>query len=353
MEKSLKTQLSIGILILITQSKALASEIFYAPALCSPSELTLTVTNTSADSQRAWIQTRVDQDLDEVEQVMEPHSQLKISGADFLNATQAFSIKAAEENTLFALVQCDSEPALVLGKHTSPVVAHTFSSPTQSLKIHLMNLFLQTNKIGLTAFDQQGEVVESKTITLNNSYDTQSLKWILSKPVVRLEIKGEARLHSEVLYESQNKELQSPAQVTSYSSFDVDTAKTYFLVSTHEKKPEQGFVIALDDPQKIAKAREQVAHPELEKIVVAHIELNSGNHNRAFMSSDKSPYSWSVSQVYSFSDVALIDCDGSPDLIEEHLEKKLLEGGHICFWRYRVVRELSPLEVATGLLLNP
>ncbi len=72
-----------------------------------------------------------------------------------------------------------------------------------------------------------------------------------------------------------------------------------------------------------------------------------------FFQKDKSPYSWSVNRVDAFADFAHIDCDGSPDITEERLMQKLNEGGRICFWRYRVVRELKAEEVSSGKLTKP
>ncbi|MDG0818198.1 BP74-related protein [Bdellovibrio svalbardensis] len=353
MDKRLKTIIGVCSLILMTHLPAKASEVFYSPDLCAPEELNLVLINNSDQPLKAWTQVRSKMDIDEIQFDIPAQTKSKISGDEFLKSRQAFTVKTNDNDKLQVILQCAHRPELSLGTFTSPEVTHLFSKPTQSLKIHLLNLFLKSNSVKMKALGSLGEVIEERSITLENYYDTESLKWILPRPVSRLEISGTDRLHSEVLYESQDVELQSKGSALKNVTFNVNPEKTYFLVSTKNQNPSGAFVIALDEAQKIATAREQIADPELEKIVVATVSLGSGNFNRAFASPDKSPYSWSVSQVDAFADFAHIDCDGSPDLVEERLERKLLEGGRICFWRYRVVRELSPLEVSTGLLLKP
>ncbi len=353
MDKRLKTIIGIGILIFMTHLSATASEVFYAPDLCAPEELNLVLINDTNQSIKAWTQVRTKLDIDEIEVDIPAQSKFKISGEEFLKIRQAFSIKTNTDSKLQVILQCAHQNEITLGTFTTPQITHQFSTPTQSLKIHLLNLFLKSNAVTLRALDSNNRVIAEKSLTLQNYYDTESLKWILPQPATRLEIHGADRLHSEVLYESRDVEIQSAGVSLKNVAFPVNAAKTYFLVSTKGNNPSAAFVVALDDQQKIATAREQITYPELDKIVVARVSLGSDNTNRAFLSTDKSPYSWNVSDVDAFADFANIDCDGSPDLVEERLERKLLEGGRICFWRYRVTKELSPLEVATGLLLKP
>jgi hypothetical protein len=45
--------------------------------------------------------------------------------------------------------------------------------------------------------------------------------------------------------------------------------------------------------------------------------------------------------VSRFADFGHISCDGSPELVEERL-MAWLKNPHICFWSYRLERELRP-----------
>ncbi len=97
-------------------------------------------------------------------------------------------------------------------------------------------------------------------------------------------MEAQERVSSLLTYDSEGEEKLSPASALKPVTLPVDTGKTYFLVSTKEAKPDEAFVIALQDPKMIATAREQIQNPTLEKIVVAGIELGNGGFNRAFFS---------------------------------------------------------------------
>lgn len=353
MDFSLKTFITIGLPTLMTPIAVRAAEVFHIPDLCPLEQMSLVLSNPSKDPQRAWIQIRKDSDIDELQQELPAQSKLKFSAASFLKTREAFSVKANSTDKVQVFLQCTQHEELQINSITSPEVSHVFINGTQSVKLHLLNLFLGENKIHLKAIDDQGVVFSERTLSIKNSYDTESLKWILTRPALRIDISAEHRIHSEVLYEQDGVERQSPSVSLKPALLPVDSEKAYFLVSTRQTQATAAFVIALDDASTIAKAREQIDQPELEKIVVAQVTLGSGNFNRAMLAKDKSPYSWSVSKIDAFADFAQIDCDGNPDLVEERLEKKLQEGGRICFWRYRVTRELTPIEVATGILLKP
>lgn len=350
MDLGIKTSIGIASLILLSGLSAGASDVVYAPAFCDPAALTLTVTNKTSEPQRVWTQVRIDDELQETHHDLEPKSQIKIRGSEFLSDKIGFSMKSWSPNSLQISASCDDTTSFSLGNLTTPQVSHWLLSSTKTVKIHLLNLYLKSQVVRLKALNKQGAVIEEKTVSLEEYYDTQVFKWTLAEEIGRVEIEGQERLHSLLFYDIQGEEKPAPARVLKLVPLPVDTTKAYFLVSTKESQPEEAFVIALSDTQQVSIAREQIQNPTLEKIIVAGIELGNGGFNRAFRSRDKSPYSWSVNRVDAFADFAHISCDGSPDLTEENLMKKLNEGGRICFWRYRIVRELSPVEVASGKL---
>lgn len=351
MDISFKTSVSIALLILTTHLSALALDVVYVPAYCPSENLQVHIKNTSSRYQRAWTQFRADDELIEKHFDLEPRQEIKISGSDFLMADRGFSLKAFEPQTLQYQLSCDSHAAAVPSSITSPQVQHKFPLGTRSVKIHLLNLFLKSNTIQLNAYSAHNTLVDHKEISLENYYDTRSFKWDFPSPVQRIEIQGVERLHSFVFYEDlRGHEKQSLSVALSIPKLNADPTKTYFLVSTKETSPQESFVIALADPHLIKMAREQIHNPGFEKIIVAGIELGHGNYNRAFSAKDRAPYSWSVHRVDAFADFAHIDCDGSPDLTEERLYQKLNEGGRICFWRYRVTKELTHQEVVNGML---
>lgn len=349
MDFSIKTYIGIGSLILLTSLNATASQIFYAPALCEPEELTLFVKNKSAEPQRLWAQLHYGDELDEINYDVDAKSEMKIRGTQFLPTKMAFSLKTWEKETLQITAVCKTGLKTVLTSQTSPVATHYVPSKATAVQLHVLNLYLKKQSIQLVAYASSGAIVGRKEILLEKYYDTNQMKWTLPENTARLEVRGEQRLHSLVHFDTATDYQQSPALPTVVSQ-KVDPSKSYFLVSTRDAKPEEGFVIALDQADLIATAREQVKNKELHKIIVAGIELGNAGYNRAMLAKDKAPYSWSVNRVDAFADFAHIDCDGSPDIVEERLGQRLNEGGRICFWRYRIVRELTAAEVNSGNL---
>lgn len=350
MDFSIKTTLGISSLVLCTHFAANASDVVYAPAFCAPEHLVVSVANKTSEPQRVWTQVRFEEEIQEMHHDLEPKSKISLRGSEFLATKMGFSLKSWNKNTLQITASCEDSPSIPLSDLTSSQVSHWLPSSVKSVKIHLLNLFLKSNQIKLKAFSRAGALVEEKELNLEKYYDTSSMKWTFPSEIARIEVEGQERLNSILLYDLNGEEKISPAMALKPVQLSADTKKTYFLVSTKESRPEEAFVIALEDAQMIATAREQIRNPQLEKIVVAGIELGHGGFNRAFLARDKSPYSWSVNRVDAFADFAHIDCDGSPDLTEERLLQKINEGGRICFWRYRVVKELSTQEVASGKL---
>jgi hypothetical protein len=351
MDFSIKSALTLGLLATVASFQAKASEIVYAPAFCEPRLLQLTVFNQTNQHQAFWTQVRSGDDILEELYELNPKEQIVVKGSNFLNTSSAFSVKFWSKNSLRIQASCSGYSSFPLNQTTSPKVEHWLPGPGKTIKLHITNLFIKNNIVSLKALNSVGAVVEEKQVVIDKYYDTQILKWKLPASASHVAVEAEERIHSIVFYEENNLEKASPGVSLNPVPLTVDASKTYFLVSTKDAQPTESFVIALDNPQMINTAREQIRNKDLEKIVIGGIELGNGGFNRAFSAKDKSPYSWSVYRVDAFADFAHIDCDGTPDLTEERLLKKLNEGGRICFWRYRVVRELSPTEVSSGKLI--
>ncbi|UOF02113.1 BP74-related protein [Bdellovibrio reynosensis] len=334
--------------IMLLSSTSMASEIVYSTGFCEPSEMTVTIKNKTPEMQRAWSQVRIDDEIQEQHFDLAGGAQIQIPGDRFLSGKQGFAFKTWDKKSLSITASCAGSLNYPLTDTTSPEVTHYLPSGITTVKLQLMNLFLKAQTVKLRGYGKFGNLLEQKEITIEKYYDTSALKWNFSEEVLRLEIIGEQRLHSLLVFEEKNLEKISPA-LPKIVSFSPAADKNYFMVSTKGPNPEESFVIALSDLQQVATAREQIQNKQLEKIIVARIELGHGGYNRALSAKDKSPYSWSVYHVDAFADFAHIDCDGSPDLTEERLPQKLSEGGgRICFWRYRIIKELSAEEVAFG-----
>lgn len=107
----------------------------------------------------------------------------------------------------------------------------------------------------------------------------------------------------------------------------------------------QSFAVEITDPRLQAAARQQIADPQAvtPHLLIAKIALGPDGINQDFSSPFSAPWSWHVEKVFRFADFGSIDCDGNPNLIEKaSLWWLAAKGGTICFWDYKVVRELTP-----------
>jgi hypothetical protein len=342
------TRTFVGLLLLTLSSIADARQLFYSPGFCDPQRLKLVLENKTSQTQTFWTQTAHTQGPHEKSFQVGGKSTMTLVGSRFLTDKSAFSIKTSQKNALAITADCEDSIQFPLQDLTSLKVTHHFSTNVRTVKVYLLNLFIQANDMKLKAYGMSGNFLGERQVTLSKYYETNTFKWRLPQTVARIEVEGDQRLSSVILYDDHGIEKSVPPKVSAPAPLNADPRKTYFLVSTKEMRPNEGFVIALEDQKMIDIARDQIRFKDLEKIVVAGIELGNGGYNRAFYSKDRSPYSWSVYRVDAFADFAYIDCDGSPDLIEERLMQRLNEGGRICFWRYRVTRELNLQEVNSG-----
>lgn len=248
-------------------------------------------------------------------------------------------------------MQCDQESIIPLNQTTSPEVTHFFPRGVRTVKFNIQNLGWQSHSVLLTAYSKDDSVIGSKTVDIKD-YDTSAMKWSLEKEVAKIEVRAEGRLHSWAFFPTGISEGFSPGVSLKPVVLSPDLAKTYFLIATRDAKPQESYVVGFSDLEQIKTARAQINTTGFEKILVARLQMGHGGFNRNYFSKDHAPYSWSVSEVDAFADFAHISCDGSPDIVEERLLQYVNDGGRICFWRYRVVRELSNQEVAVGAL-NP
>ena len=97
------------------------------------------------------------------------------------------------------------------------------------------------------------------------------------------------------------------------------------------------------------RARELIKFPQKEKMVFAKIQKQHSGFNRNWTKPEKSFWSWSTSEVTNFADLGSTACNGTPQEVEDRFEHWIVDPGQICFWNYRVKKELTPAEVAAGL----
>lgn len=130
------------------------------------------------------------------------------------------------------------------------------------------------------------------------------------------------------------------------------TEGVFFEVAPRDNKGDS-FIVSIKEASLIQKARDQISNPQLEKILFGKIKVGHQSINRNLRSLTKSYWSWSVSEVTNISDLASTSCNGFPQAVEDRLDSWVDDPGRICFWNYRIKRELSSSEVSTGQVPSP
>lgn len=120
--------------------------------------------------------------------------------------------------------------------------------------------------------------------------------------------------------------------------------KAYFELSS--LVGDESFIVALNDPQLIAEARNMLAGATpTPKILIAEIGPQQEGFNRNLRSSSHSLWSWQPTRVLGFADFASIKCDGTPLFVELLLKEWTQSKTRICFWNFHVVKEIRAEEL--------
>jgi hypothetical protein len=168
---------------------------------------------------------------------------------------------------------------------------------------------------------------------------------VVTPTLVNVEVKAEHRVGALWMGE---RKLRRPALTTVALPFVQSPPGRFFLLENGSRT--QSFIAELQDPVVIAQALNQIARPNafLPRILIAQAQLTHNSVNRDWQHPSRAPWNWSVQEVFRFADFAMQECDGSPEFLDEILPYWLSGGGLICFWNYKVTRELTPEQVTTG-----
>lgn len=167
-------------------------------------------------------------------------------------------------------------------------------------------------------------------------------------PASMLEVEGDSRISGIILAGRETKSM-SPADLPRRLS-PLAAPSRYFLVSNSFGT--QSFVVEISNPELIEAATAQVQYPWLflPRILIAKVQPGHSEMNRDFFDRRKTPWSWHVSRVIAFVELASQDCDGSPEMLEEILKPWIDADNNICFWNYKIKKEVSLSELRTGQL---
>ncbi len=328
---------------------AQASETYRWPEFCD--QTTLTVTNNKSQTIQLWLQER--------SPYLQSETEIKLSAFEsksiVLNTqNQSYSLLNTSENQILLnrdfkiSITCNDESAVKsLPVQTSEGGIHFFKitqTTQKKVSLFLKNLHIDKNQFLITELDRFQKVVKQHSFVLTN-LETQKKSIELQTKTAWVKVSADYKFLTYSLQSQQVKFADSirPQVVP------VETDGSYFLVGRKNNQSES-FVVKISDSALLEKARDQIKNPRNEKIIFGTVVLGHNNTNRDFSKKDKSFWSWSVGEVTNITDIAATWCNGTPQLVEDVLVDWLNNPGKICFWNYRLLKELSPKEVSTGQL---
>ncbi len=305
----------------------------------------LEITNSETTEIKAWLQKSKPTLVSETEMTIPASSTLKIPIKSAATA-ESFSLLHFKNNgTLQASFKC--------GKKIYP--AHSFEGGLLTYRrtdlaqnqVHLKNLFTSGNSVKIELLDRRQQILSTLTVKLNSLEKLTYTLPNLPTPWFYFRIEATNRLAA---FNLTTLGSEGPFLVNPQPVITAETA-AYFVVGSRTNEGDS-FIAKISNPAMIAKAREQIANSTLEKIVFAQIQKGHGNFNRNWSKRDKSFWSWSVTEVTNIADLGSTSCNGLPQAVEDRVDSWLKEPGRICFWSYRVKKELKPSDVAAGAILQ-
>ena len=134
-----------------------------------------------------------------------------------------------------------------------------------------------------------------------------------------------------------------------------------FVVAPLSGDAGDSYLLSLSDPDAVAHARDLVAQGPAAgaTIVFAEIAAGADGFNRDVLAPGEPLWDWHVTRFEGFGDFGIELVDGSPTLVQDDVVGWITNTrrgpedpfGHIGFWNYTVVQELSPVPLPATLPL--
>lgn len=328
-----KTTLSLGLFVVLNFCDGAQAEVLHWAQPCLKGELVLS--NATSSSRKAWLQKFTKALIEETEFTLYGSETVRIP-LNKMSELDHFSLLHFEpENTLQMKVVCDNK---IYSVNSLEGGVLTFNRGTQ---LSLQNLYTDVNTIQVEELNTQGEVLFTTPIELL-SRASQTFTPHLQARQIR--VSGTHR-YSAFSLNTEGGEgpiLVQPQKIA--ENFE----GIFFEVGPRTGSGDT-FIVQIKDPKLIQKARDQISNPKLEKIVFAQVQKGASTFNRNRSRIDKSFWSWFASEVTNISDIGSTTCNGLPQFLEDRIDQWIKDPGRICFWTYRIKRELSGHDIANGL----
>ncbi len=329
---------SLMILVLTQLATATAfGEVFRWPKLCA--NQTVSVENKSNKEQTVWLQEWEKYIVDEADHLIPAKGKIYLQlSHDPSTSTQDYSLLALDSpKDLIIETNCNLRD-IALGDSLEGGVVYYKINPQATNEVQLKNLFP-----GRNTFYIEDLSFTKKSAPLEIDVEGRELFKFTLKPEptsMWVKITARERFRSSV---NTSSTVLKPAYVEAQRSV-ASIDEKYFLMGSSDNTGDQ-FVVKIKDPAMVQKARDQITNPKLQKIVFAKIILGHQGYNRNMIKKEKSFWSWSVTEVTNISDIGSTACNGFPQMLEDQAEPWVRGLGKICFWSYRIKKELTYDEV--------
>lgn len=325
------------------------AENFYSPLLCKGDTAYIKVQNKDSSPQSFWFQSLGASPFVEAHVEVKAHGELTLPLQEYYSNQETAIALKTQTGLLSFQLYCPTQPKpWTVENAPSPWKTLALPPGEPRLRLHLVNLSQQTNPLQIHYEFPWGRGA-SQTVTLSEDFLSTEVELKIPFGATSLSVQGQGRWSGKVFT---LKALELPFKDVTMilpSPSPAEPATRYFLFASQSADSRDSLVVPMQSAKLIAETLDQIAHPEQARLLMAQIEKSPAGFNRDFSSPVKSPWSWQVVEAQNYADFAHISCDGTPALVEERLNAWLVEtGGMICFWNYRVVRELSWEEISQG-----
>lgn len=318
------------------------AENYYSPLLCPAENAFLQVDNSTADVQSFWFQKLGKAPFDETYGEVKAHGSLSLPLSDYYRSGEtALALKTQNAGLGFSARCKDSTLNWDLSNNVSPWKHLAVTDDDYLLNLNLSNLSQQDNTLEIS-FESRRGILATQTLTLPAEFKNHTQLLNLPYGTRTISIHGKGRWTGKIL----NDISREISLVDETQQLNQAPSARYFLFASLYPDTKENFVVPMTEPAIIQQTLDQIRDPLAARLLVARIEKSLAGTNRDFSSPTKTPWSWRVIEAQNYADFAHISCNGTPQIVEESLNAWMHDtGGTICFWNYRVVRELNAWEI--------
>lgn len=334
-----KHLLSLLISLLFTHQN-LWADVLHWPHLCAGGELQFK--NNSTDEQQVWLQKFGKNLIRETELSIEPRGKLTIT-LDRLNSDERYSILNLNP-TINIDIQYKCNGKLYDANSLEGGILTFKKSDLIDNKLWLQNLYNGNNRIDLEILDSNKNKISTAAINLAPQ---STIHYLITNKVKNWSYFKISGSHKYSAFNLSNRGAEFPVQINPQNAH-ADSKSFYFLVEPQDRNTDS-FIVKISDEKMAVLARDLIANPQKEKMLFAKIQKDHQGYNRNWSKTEKNFWSWSTTEVTNFAEIGSTACNGTAQQLEDRVDYWVEDPGQICFWNYRVKKELSLKEVEQGL----